>query len=556
MTILRRAVEALGADYSQWRVLTGVMLKCDLRSPNALQMGSPRKKGGRGARLPWAPLVMHTFFGILIAATIEAFIEATGGGSSPLPSVPVVHFAGAFALFLISSLVGMIILVDFNSVVVSPDDYQVLAHQPVSSRTYFVVKVTNVLLYTGLVGALLGAPAAILFLFWAGPLLTVAWVVAVMGAVVWTSLAIVCVYAVLVHLIRPQRLRRVLSYVQLLMSVAVFAPMLLMRTFDRIPLVEAGPPAALMLVPPTWFAGLLPLAAGEGSAATVLSVVAAFGTIAVLVRYAAGRLSLSYAERLGAIASSSETVRRPAREGGLTMRWFPPRLRVVATLMRGQFRHDMSFRLAVLSLLPITVIYVLMGVGDEGLGDPFVEPGFAADGMPLIHLAVLGMPLSLMENLYRSESFRASWIFFASPVDRAGLISGTGTCVTILFLVPYLAALAGLLAWAFGDLWHGVGHAVVLGLIVHLAIQLRILVNPRLPFSQPPRKGSRMGAIFGVMLLAGLAIGVLPLLLWAVYARVEWTIAMILVLAVGGALMPRFVTAWIRPRVGQLEFNG
>ena len=43
--ILRRAVEALGADYSQWRVLTGVMLKCDLRSANALQMGSPQKKG-------------------------------------------------------------------------------------------------------------------------------------------------------------------------------------------------------------------------------------------------------------------------------------------------------------------------------------------------------------------------------------------------------------------------------------------------------------------------------------------------------------------------------
>ena len=552
--ILRRAVQALGADYSQWRVLTGVMLKCDLRSANALQMGSPQKKGG--VKLPWATLVMYAFFGIMIALTIMALIEATGDGSASLPSVPAVHFSGSVALFLISALVGMIILVDFNSVVVSPDDYQVLAHQPVSSRTYFVVKVTNVLLYTGLMGALMGAPAAILFLFWAGPLLTAAWVLAVAGAVVWTSLAIVCVYAVLVHLIRPQRLRRVLSYVQLLMSFAVFAPMLLMQTSDWVPSVETGPPAALMFLPPTWFANLLPLAAGEGSATTVLAVVAAFGTIGVLVRYAGGRLSLSYAERLGAIASASETRRVPGRAGGVPMRWLSAEQRVIATLVRGQFRHDMNFRMAVLSLLPITVIYVLMGMGDGGLGDPFVELGFAADGLRLIHFAVLGMPLVLMENLFRSESFRASWIFFASPVDRAKLISSTGTCVTILFLVPYLSAVAGMFVWSFGNLWHGVGHALVLGLLAHLIVQLRLLVTPRLPFSQPLRKGSRVGSMMGLMLLAMLAIGLLPLLLWVAYARTELTIATIVLLAGAGALMPRLVTLRIRPRVGRHEFSG
>ena len=552
--ILRRAVQALGADYSQWRVLTGVMLKCDLRSSKALQMGSPQKKGG--VKLPWATLVMYAFFGIMIALTVAALIEATGDGSSSLPSVPAVHFSGSVALLLISALIGMIILVEFNSVVVSPDDYQVLAHQPVSSRTYFLVKVTNVLLYTGLMGALMGAPAAILFLFWAGPLLTAAWVLAVAGAVVWTSLTIVCVYAVLVHLIRPQRLRRVLSYVQLLMSFAVFGPMLLMQTSDWMPSVETGPPAALMFLPPTWFASLLPLAAGEGSATTVLAVVAAFGTIGVLVRYAGGRLSLSYAERLGAIASASETRRLPGRAGGVPMRWLSAEQRVIATLVRGQFRHDMNFRMAVLSLLPITVIYVLMGMGDGGLGDPFVELGFAADGLRLIHFAVLGMPLVLMENLFRSESFRASWIFFASPVDRAKLISSTGTCVTILFLVPYLSAVAGMFVWSFGNLWHGVGHALVLGLLAHLIVQLRLLVTPRLAFSQPLRKGSRVGSMMGLMLLAMLAIGLLPLVLWVAYARTEWAIATMVLLAGAGALMPRLVTLRIRPRVERHEFSG
>ena len=551
--ILRRAVQALGADYSQWRVLTGVMLKCDLRSANALQMGSPQKKGG--VRLPWATLVMYGLFGIFLVGIGEAVMEAAGSGSPSLP-VPALHFAGTAALLLVSGLVGMTILVDFNSVVISPNDYHVLAHQPVSSRTYFVVKLTNVLLYTGLLGALLGLPTMIWFLARAGPLLASAWLLALAGAVVWTSLTMVCVYAVLVHLIRPQRLRRVLSSVQLLMSVAVFAPMVLVQMTDWMPAVETGPPAALMFLPPTWFASLLPLAAGEGSATTVLAVVAAFGTIGVLVRYAGGRLSLSYAERLGAIVSASDTRRRPARAGGVPMRWLSAEQRVIATLVRGQFRHDMNFRMAVLSLLPVTVFYVLMGMRDGGLGDPFFELGFAADGLRLIHFAVLGMPLVLMENLFRSESFRASWIFFASPVDRAKLISSTGTCVTILFLVPYLSAVAGMFVWSFGNLWHGVGHALVLGLLAHLAVQLRLLVAPRLPFSQPLRKGSRVGSMMGLMLLAMLAIGLLPLLLWVAYARTELTIATIVLLAGAGALMPRLVTLRIRPRVERHEFSG
>ena len=551
--ILRRAVQALGADYSQWRVLTGVMLKCDLRSSNALQMGSPQKKGG--VKLPWATLVMYGLFGIFLVGIGEATMEAAGSGSPTLP-VPALHFAGTAALLLVSGLVGMTILVDFNSVVISPNDYHVLAHQPVSSRTYFVVKVTNVLLYTGLVGALLGFPTMIWFLARAGPLLASAWLLALAGAVVWTSLAMVCVYAVLVHQIRPQRLRRVLSSVQLLMSVAVFAPMVLVQMTDWMPAVEAGPPAALMFLPPSWFASLLPLAAGEGSATAAVAVVAAFGTITVLVRYASGRLSLSYAERLGAIVSASDTRRRPARAGRASMRWLSAEQRVIATLVRGQFRHDMNFRMAVLSLLPVTVFYVLMGMRDGGLGDPFFELGFAADGLGLIHFAVLGMPLILMENLFRSESFRASWIFFASPVDRAKLISSTGTCVTILFLVPYLSAVAGMLVWSFGNLWHGVGHALVLGLLAHLVVQLRLLVTPRLPFSQPLRKGSRVGSMMGLMLLAMLAIGLLPLLLWVAYARTEWTIATIVLLAGAGAVIPRLVTHWIGSRVGLHEFSG
>ena len=429
------------------------------------------------------------------------------------------------------------------------------AYQPVSSRTYFIVKLTNVLLYTGIIGALVGGLATVPFLWKYGPLVAAGWLSALAGTVFWTALVFLYLYAAMLHLVSPQRLRRVVSYVQFLMPMAMFAPFVLAEA-DWLPTIANDPPAQLLLLPPTWFASLLPLAAGDWSGTRAAVVLVAFGSIAALLGYVGPRLSLSYAERLGALASTTETRRRPGLGRGFGARWFPVELRVVATLIRGQFRHDMNFRLGVPSILPITILYVFMSLRDGALSDPFVELGYQADGLRMIHFAVLGMPLVLMEHLFRSESFRASWVFFATPVDHAKLVSNAGNFVTIFFLVPYLTTVAAIFVWTFGNILHALGHALVLGLLAHLAIQMLLLVRPRIPFSEPPRKGARMGAFMGVVLLAFLIAGLLPLLLWVAYARTELTIAAVVLLAGVGALMPRLVTRRIRTRVGKLEFTG
>lgn len=131
-----------------------------------------------------------------------------------------------------------------------------------------------------------------------------------------------------------------------------------------------------------------------------------------------------------------------------------------------------------------------------------------------------------------------------------------GNSVTIFFLLPYLAAVAGIFAWSFGNLWHAVAHTIVLGLLSHLAIQMLLLAAPRLPFSEPVRKGARIGPLMGAAVLGLLAAGLLPLMLWVLYARPAFTVAGIALLAGAAVLAPRIVTAWIRARVGQLEFTG
>jgi len=536
---LRRAVEALGADYAQWRVLSRVMLKTDLRSSSAMRMaGSPEESG---AKVPWQMLLLYSVYGMCMALVSAA--------------VPAGHLSASIVLMLVSLMIAMAILTDFQSVVTSPSDYEILAHQPVSSRTYFLVKLTGILLYTGIIGALMGGFATIVFLWKFGLPVAMGWIVALAGTVVWTALAMVFVYALVLRVFRPERLRRVLGYVQLVMTMAVFLPLMLDDTLGGLVVNLGEPPPAMLVLPSTWFANIVPLAAGRWSVTGILTVLVAFGSIAALFHFVGRRLSLSYAERLGVLLSEIQP--RPGRSGsGLSAtRWFSCELRVVSTLVRGQFRNDMNFRLAVLSLLPLTLLYVFMSLDDGGLPDPFVHLGYEARGLGLIHFAALGMPMILMENLFRSQSYRAAWIFFSTPVDRARLVGNVGHSVVLIFLIPYLAMLAAVFAWAFANLWHAVIHATVLGLVAHLAIQMLLLSAPRLPFSQPVRKGARIGAFMGAVLLAVLALALLPLMLW-MYARPSWTAAAIGVLVAAAVLAPRIVTRLIRGRVGRLEFTG
>lgn len=534
-------VEKLGADYAQWRVLTRVMLKTDFRSASALQMGNSPMREGAGTQ--WMTLLLYGAFGLYGVAV--AFV------------LPDLFLSAAWSLSMTGLVVAMVILIDYGSVVISPTDYEILAHQPVSSRTYFLVKLTNVLLYAGMIGALVTGPTWIFLGVRHGLITAIVFPMAAAAAVVWTALVIVSVYAWLIRVVRPARFDRILSYFQvLLVTGVVAAPLLLGELEDRLEAVEIGTSPAVYALPAAWFASVLPLVNGEWSLTGVLAVLTAAGSTAGLFHIVGRRLSLSYAERMGALLTVSASDRSKVSPMRSARRRFPVEVRAVATLMRGNFRHDRNFRMAVLSVLPMTLLYVYLSLREGSLPDPFVNPGFEASRLWMIHLVAIGGPQMLLESLFRSESFRAGWIFFASPVDRAKLVTGAGHCIALFVLVPYLTVLGGVFVWAFGDVLHAVAHAGVLGLISNLAVQVRLLLAPRLPFSEPPAKGGFSVGVFSAMVVSGILIALLPLALGAAYASTAATISTIVALALANAVAPRLVARRIAPRLQRLEFAG
>ncbi len=216
----------------------------------------------------------------------------------------------------------------------------------------------------------------------------------------------------------------------------------------------------------------------------------------------------------------------------------------------------MTFRLGVLGMVPATLLYLFLAMRDGPLLDPFVHLGFESGRLWLLHLAALGFPLALLETLFKSESFAAAWIFFTAPVARDRLVVNSGICVTAFFIVPYTLLLAAIFAWSFGNLWHAAAHALVLALLAHISIQVLLLVAPRLPFSQPAKKGGRMGYLMGMITVGLVIAALLPLMLWVGYSSTGFTLGLLALLALAAVVMPRMVARGIRSRVERLEFTG
>jgi len=129
---MRRAFAAAGIDFDQWKALTLVALKLDLRGTASAQRQFRPDTSLVAAIL--FQIVFYTLFSALVAFVVWA-------SRDPL-------LTGSIAATYIAFVIGTAVILDHNSVISSPADYGILGFRPVSSRTYFAVKLTNILVYT------------------------------------------------------------------------------------------------------------------------------------------------------------------------------------------------------------------------------------------------------------------------------------------------------------------------------------------------------------------------------------------------------------------------
>jgi ABC-2 type transport system permease protein len=477
--MLARLLTLLGVDPIQWRVLVQTALRVDLRTTGAMSMS--RMRSGKGSLRSFAITlgVMGLILGLIVFVASDLFFSVS-----------------LFFSFLLFS-VGSSLLLEYQAIVLSPDDYRQLGYQPITSRTFFAARLTSVLLYVWIMTLAIGFFPFIASAFTrAGGLLVMVTLIACsLLASTTAALLVIGLYGWLLTLLPPSRLKHALTYLQLAATFLIYSSyFLLPRLIGQDELQQFTMPRSgwVLFIPGTWYAGGVEAAAGQTTpiqlALAGLTVLLAAGSVTL----AGGRLSLDYADRLADLMIDSTgdaaTAKARVRSGRI---FRDGERRAVALLVKGLFRHDMKFRLGVLGIVPLTIIYLLGGFGAHGgVTDPFLMSSRRGEPQ-LVYYAVLFFPTMLRQVMSRSDGYRAAWIFFATPADTPRLVLAVKDFVLAYFVLPYLAFLGLLLAYWFTRIDHLVILLVTLALLCHLVLLIQLLLNPELPFSQPETKGGR-----------------------------------------------------------------
>jgi ABC-2 type transport system permease protein len=538
--MLDRLLAALGVDGVQWRALVRVYLRMDFRGAGGATASKARTRRSY-------PLAGVAFIMLLGGATFAALVIR-------LPDIQV----SATLLTTYGAInTVMILLVDFTGLVISPDDYIILGARPISSRTYFAARMGAVLAYiTALATALAIIPSLAYALWWH---LGIAGVVATLAAVVLcdvcAAVLIVATYAALMTVVHPNRLRRVFSYLQLgLMMSFYFAYYLAMQGFrdSFLTNISFDDRGWLWINPAAWFAAFVRVTAGGAPPAVWIAAAAAAALTVLCVPLASGRLSLEYAQRLGETIAQAEP---GSKRGGLPVPGFRrAESRAVALLIAAQFRFDQKFRMAILGIVPLIFFYLLLGLRQGALIDPFTAGMRSAAGAP-VYMAVVFMPMTLQASLQYSDAWRAAWIFFATPASAARLIIAAKNLVAVWFLGGYLLLLAGIWSFYFDRVWHAFVHAAIIGMLAHMLLQLAVLVKPALPFASEPRRGERGSKIYTVFFFGSMLAAILPIFLPVAYERPVLLAAVIAIMLFVTAGLELTLRLRVNEAIGDLEFR-
>ena len=481
-------------------------------------------------------------------------------------------FWSSLILFtIVGFMVGSLMLVEFGTIVVAPEDYHIFSVQPVSSRTYFAAKVTFTLFYVLIYTMALGLPSVLAYGlaarmrgegFAINPYdMTAAFAGLVMVGV-GVAMSMILVYAAILRYVHFRKLKNVLSYLQLTMSFIVYGSYSLLPSF--IEKVGADLPGTkpwwVYLLPMSWFSSFFDLASGTFDPPSILAAAVGVISFVAIIPFALSKISITYAESLSEASTVPEEKNSSQSTGSrnVSSAFQRDEDRAIAMLIRSQFKHDTRFRLGILAIIPLTILYLFMGLRGGGkLFDPFNPDWKSLANSALIYFVIVLFPMTIKEAVTRSESYLASWIFFVTPASQTRLVLSVKKILFWFFVVPYLSLLGVVFLYYFRNIVHVLMHMLVLFLFSYSFLQIFLLVKPQMPFSVPRQLGERATILGAVMILGPVVlVGLLLGFSFFVYQNTGVYVVVVALLALLTMLLEKLLVRRVSRKLARLEFRG
>ena len=344
--------------------------------------------------------------------------------------------------------------IPYFDILLSPINYPVIAHTPVSSRTYFLVKLTHVLTYTLLLLASLNLLPAFggiqiragessqLQFFFPFVYLPIAFMSGLFTIGVMTTFA-----GYLTKLYTKKTLRNIAQYAQFifptLFPVACILLPRLLPDFTKDQLASAL--KWFYALPNGWFAGAVSLALGQIERHFLILAGLAVASTLFLVLVPLRSIAKSYSEYLSYLLESGSRQRSKIRvKTPLFARMFRNyTIRAGLCLSSVYMRRDRHLLRQFFASLGSVIMLVVM-LNQEWVYHSFaigLSPGFSA----LFYFVGLSIVSSFLLLVRYSEHWKASWLLTLAPllapndlwrgVQAAALLYIVVPCTLVMFCI-------------------------------------------------------------------------------------------------------------------------
>lgn len=513
----------MGADVAQLKAILTVKLKMDDRKPLTMGRQQPNKK----KKIKYASTVafiLSFFVGFMYIFPLIVFED------------PYLKLFGLYTMLTVLLTFGLV--TDFSNVLVDTRDKLIIFPKPVSYRTIFLSRVLHIFIYffrsvfpmslmAWIVwGILYGWKGALWFpipLFF----LTLMSLFFVMGC-----------YSLLLKITKPEKFKDVIGYFQIFFSILVFTTYYMvmpqMRNQEVFQQFDIKTIAWIKYTPTYWLAScwywVQPKAAvlaGTGWL-SILAVLAPFIMLWVTVKFFAP----SFIRKLSAIdgveveapkkrvkqegksklyiSLANMFNRTSASKAGFSIAWL-------------QTSRSRAFKMRVYPGFAYTFVYFFYLFMNTNV--PFSQVlDKMAEGKSFLFLLYFTsfMLLNAVSNMNMTEQYKASWIYYTSPLAAPGrIMGGAFKAMWVKYYLPFVIVVAVFVLSVWGiDKWIDVLLAITN--VTTYTLILMYLGNRHLPFSMPEQMKTKAGKAILKMLFAFLFMGGMGLAHYALIFTFVW----------------------------------
>jgi ABC-2 type transport system permease protein len=520
----------LGVNPEHLDAILFVKLTMDDRRPNVYNRARQKKQKSEVSNSTWVTVLMSGFMGAVLLFVFKVCTDDMSGLSL------------FFLMFMV--MLSITLMADFSHVLIDVKDNYIILPKPVNAQTVLMARLLHILIHLSKMVIPMSLPALIYMSIHAGIVGGLLYLLDVILATLICILLINAVYLIILKFTTAERFKDIIGGVQIAFSIVLFTLyMVVPQIMGSINISESSflDKPYLYAAPPLWLASLWEVLRHPVGQPAVLWAMAAAAlvlsplSIWIVVRYLAPNFDRklsslgsgtsetgtygSGASEAGAygsgafaagtpesgISAPAKGIKRKAgrgikRKGYLAVSRWVTRGSAEATgfeiawLLSGRNR---DFKMKVYPSFAYVFVYFAYFILINNKDKLSVMERWRH--LPSTHLYILLIyssslaMITAITNLAYSDKYKASWVYYSSPVAVPGqILTGAVKAMLVKYFVPFYMAVSALAVYIWGsgilpDLLLGIVNVTLFGAF------MGFIYLKKMPFSKEFNTGEGTG---------------------------------------------------------------